>query len=423
MYNIIKRNMKKIILSIVLGCISCHAMAQTPQEVQQFKAEVLNDLKDNILPFWMNNDVDPAGGFYGNLDRTGKPIKNGQKGGVLNARIIWSFSRAYFLFGNPRYKELADRAQDYYLNHFVDPEYGGTYWLLNADGSVKDSDKQTYGISYGIYGLSEHYRATGNRKSLDQAIALFRILEDKVRDPQKDGYIESYTRTWGTPKKLGYDGAGESSKTMNTHIHVLESYTNLYTVWRDAELKERLGKIIHLITDKFYNPQTHHLNLYFDDDWNNLENIASYGHDIETAWLLTEAAEVYGDEKLLERCREIALDLTDYALKEGLTSTNYMMYEMNGNHLRDDASWWCQAETVVGCVNAWQITGNSKYLQQAINTWQFIKNYMVDKEYGEWFRTVMPDLKPRLTDLKTSMWNCPYHNSRMGFEIFSRVKM
>ena len=166
--------------------------------------------------------------------------------------------------------------------------------------------------------MSEHFRATGNNESLQKAIELYRTVESKIKDPVNDGYIESFTREWGTPQKLGYDGDGVATKTMNTHIHVLEAYTALYKVWKDDGLRERLAKVINLITTKLYNSQTHHLILYCDSNWNNLDDIDSYGHDIETSWLLTEAAEALGDPEVIGKCRKVALELADASLKEGI---------------------------------------------------------------------------------------------------------
>lgn len=416
--------MKKIqilLLWMVLFLLVPYVHGQS-LSVEELRGEIVADLKNSLLPFWVEHSVDPKGGFYGSLKRDGTPIPDAPKGGVLNARILWTFSTAYRMYGDSVYLNLANRAQRYFIDHFVDPQYGGVYWLIKADGTPLDTDKQTYGSSYAIYGLSEHFRATGNMESLNKAIEIYRTLESKVKDGERDGYIESFTRQWGKPEKMGYDGAGIATKTMNTHIHVLEAYTSLYRVWRDDGLRERLSSMIDIITDRFYNPNTHHLILYCDSDWNNLEDIDSYGHDIETSWLLMEAAEVLGDKQKMEKCRPVILGLVNSALKEGIDSQGGMMYERHGDKIRQDLSWWCQAETVVGCINAWQMTGEHCYVDYACRTWNFIKTKMIDKEYGEWFRTVLPDGTARKNELKASMWNCPYHNSRMGFEIDTRIQ-
>ena len=391
-------------------------------EVNHFRSEVVSNIKESVLPFWINYSVDPSGGFYGTVYRDGTPDKNAPKGGVLNARILWTFSQAYRLYGGDEYLNMANRAQRYFIDHFIDPIYGGTFWQINADGTPQKGDiKQTYGLAYAVYGLSEHYRATGNSESLQKAIEIYNVLEDKVRDHKLDGYIESFTRDWKTPEKIGYDGDGKATKTMNTHIHVLEAYTSLYRVWKNDALKDRLESLINLLTTKLYDSNRKHLIIYCDNNWNNLADIDSYGHDIETSWLLSEAAEVLGKEKVIEKVNKIAVDMVDVALKEGVSKMGSMMYERNGEHYRKDSSWWCQAESVLGCINAYQITGNEKYLDYAYQFWSFIKKYHVDNKYGEWFRSVSEEGIPNLKEAKISLWNCPYHNGRMGFEVDTRL--
>lgn len=395
--------------------------AQANVEADTLRDEVLKDLKENVLHFWEKYAVDPSGGFYGMILNDGTPRPDEAKGVVLNARILWTFSTAYRLFGDENYKHLANRAQRYLIDHFIDKQLGGVYWSLLADGTPLDTEKQTYGMAFAIYGLSEHFRATGSTESLMQSIDLYKVLETQVREFENDGYIESFTRNWQVPPKYGYDGTGLASKTMNTHIHLLEAYTSLYRVWRNEGLQKRLNALINLVVDKIYNPETNHLKLFFNNQWESLEDIDSYGHDIETGWLLTEAAEVLEDKALLKRIEPIAVNLTDVALKEGRNEDGSLIYERHGADYQRTFSWWCQAETIVGCVNAWQISGNEHYLHAADKTWEWVKARMIDKEHGEWFRSVTPEGMPDLKTPKASMWNCPYHNSRMGFELFLRL--
>ena len=395
--------------------------AQANVEADTLRDEVLKDLKENVLHFWEKYAVDPSGGFYGMILNDGTPRPDEAKGVVLNARILWTFSTAYRLFGDENYKHLANRAQRYLIDHFIDKELGGVYWSLHADGTPLDMEKQTYGMAFAIYGLSEHFRATGSTESLMQSIDLYKVLETQVREFENDGYIESFTRNWQVPPKYGYDGTGLASKTMNTHIHLLEAYTSLYRVWRNEGLQKRLNTLINLVVDKIYNPETNHLKLFFNNQWESLEDIDSYGHDIETGWLLTEAAEVLEDKALLKRIEPIAVNLTDAALKEGRNEDGSLIYERHGADYQRTLSWWCQAETIVGCVNAWQISGNEHYLHAADKTWEWVKTRMIDKEHGEWFRSVTSEGMPDLKTPKASMWNCPYHNSRMGFELFLRL--
>lgn len=407
----------------MMAMVSCHtAGPDVPEDAAVMRQEILTDLTENILPFWIHYSFDPSGGFYGVVARDGTGMPEAPKGGVMNARILWTFSTAFELYGDIHYRLVADRAQKEFLTTFVDKEHGGVYWQVNPDGTPFDSSKQTYAMSYGIYGLVAHYRAVGDRSSLDAAIKLYRTLEDKVRDKELDGYIEAFNRDFSESRGDRFAQGKESFKTMNTHIHIVESYTQLYKAWPDEGLGERLKAAILMVTDNIYNAQTCHLGPFFDHSWNPMGAIDSYGHDIETAWLLTEAARVCGDQEIIDKCREVSIDLVDTAIAEGFDhEKGYMRYEIRDGMLHDHASWWCQCETIIGCVDAWQLTGDEKYLEVAYKTWDFVKEHLVDKEYGEWFRTVRSDGRPNMREAKASLWNCPYHNSRLGYEIDRRL--
>ncbi|MDR0972604.1 MAG: AGE family epimerase/isomerase [Prevotellaceae bacterium] len=383
------------------------------RDITQLKEEIKADLTGNILHFWAKYAPDPAGGFYGQLNYDGSPRANAPKAGILNARILWTFSSAYRLLGDEQYKQLADRAQRYILDHFVDKKYGGTYLLLKADGTPLDSTKMVYQNAFAIYGLSEHYRATGNAESLQAAIAVYQTLIKYAYDPVYKGFIETCTREW---KEI----PTREPKTMNTNLHVLEALTNLYRVWKDEGLREMLREEIDVMANKVLNRKTWHEQLYFTNDWQSLRNIDSYGHDIEYSWLMTEAAEVLGNVRVLEDIRHVAVNMAEVQLQQGFDKNGGMMYEKDGEHLNNGLEWWPQAESVVGYLNAWQISGERKYLDTAIRSWNWIKKYMIDKEYGEWYRTVSPDGTPSVRRPKADQWRCPYHNSRMGFEVLIR---
>lgn len=408
-------------LLIIIGVLFLFSFSPLTKESKEEKLydEIEQDLKYNILPFWEQYSVDESGGFYGALTYDGSPIVDSDKGCVLNARILWTFSVAYQAFPDSQYLALANRAQQYFIDNFIDKEQGGTYWTLNRDGTPKDKNKQTYGIAFAIYGLSEHYRATQNQKSLEEAIALYRCLENRSFDSVNGGYIESFTRDWKKPNKYGYDGNGVANKTMNTHIHVLEAYTNLYQVWKDEGLRKQLTDLMNVLIENIYNPKTHHLMLYFNDQWESLEDIDSYGHDIETSWLFMETATTLGDAELINKTNEIAIQIVNTTMEQGMNPDGSLIYERKGNRFQRDLSWWCQTEAVNGLLDAWRITEDVKYLDAANNTWNWIKTNMVDYKYGEWYSTVSASGEPDLKGLKASLWRCPYHNSRMGFRVMS----
>ena len=413
------KNLLAFSLVVLMG-LSC-APKERPDQI--LVDETLADLKENILPFWVKYSPDSLDGFYGTLRFDGTPMPQAPRGGVLNARILWTFSAAYRLFEDPTYKTLADRAQRYFIDHFIDPEYGGTFWSINADGTPSENgtQKQTYGIAFGIYGLSEHYRATDNEESLQAAIKLYRDMEEHVFDPVNGGYVESFTRDWKLPERFGYDGAGAATKTMNTHLHVMEAYTSLYRVWKDPGLEKQFRALItDIFMKKIIDTERWHERLFLTMDWTNLEHVDSYGHDMELSWLIYEAAEVLGDQQVLDQIRSAAINLVDVQMKEGWLENGALLYERIDGEIRGTLDWWPQAETVVAFYYAWQHTGDQKYLDGAYKTWNWIKNNLIDREHGEWYRGTSLEGVPQTNRAKADMWRCPYHNSRMGMELYSR---
>ncbi|WP_028904402.1 MULTISPECIES: AGE family epimerase/isomerase [unclassified Prevotella] len=409
---------KNMVMMLAAMAMAVAGWADTKEVL---RTETTQNLKENILPFWMEKTIDPRGGFYGVVLNSGQPVERAPKGAVLNARIVWTFAKAYRQDSLLAYKQMADRAAAYYISHFIDLQYGGVYWMVDCNGKPWDTTKQTYACAFGIYGLAEHYRATGSTNSLEAAKQLYATLEEKVHDKGKQGYIESYKRDFTKAPLIGVDGQAGASKTMNTHIHLLEAYTTLYQVWPDEGLKRNLIELIDILQTKLYAPQTHHLILYCNDDWQPIGETDSYGHDIETSWLMCEAAAAIGDAALKKQVEQQAVDMARTALREGLNAEGAMLYEKTPKGMNKQLSWWPQCETIIGCVNAWQITGDETFLEAALNNWKYVKAHFVDDQKGGWFKSLTDDGRP--ADIpKVSEWNCPYHNSRLAFELAERLQ-
>ena len=363
------------------------------------------------------------GGFFGRISGDGNLHSDAPKGAILHARILWTFSAAYRLFNNPLYLEAADRAKDYLVKKFWDNENGGVYWQLSANGEPMDTKKQIYALGFAIYGLSEYTRATGDRNALKKAIELYFVIEKQSFDKEKNGYLEAFTKDWKEIQDMRLsDKDANEKKTMNTHLHILEPYANLYRVWPSAELKTSLRNLLEIFLNTILDKETGHLRLFFDENWNCKSNIVSYGHDIEALWLMYEAAEVLGDADLIERTKAAAPFIAE-AAKEGLQADGALIYEKENNmgHVDADRHWWVQAETVVGFSYAAKITGNKTYDEIAKNCWSFIKNNLVDKEQGEWFWSIKADGTVNRTDDKAGFWKCPYHNGRMCLEMITLI--
>lgn len=404
------------------------------KEIEQLRQEVRQVLEDNILSFWLNNMIDrEEGGFYGRIDGMGRLHAHADKGAILNARILWAFSAAYRVLRKPEYLDAARRAKDYIMEHFVDHEQGGIYWSLDYKGNPKDTKKQFYAIGFAIYGLSEYARATGDDASLRMACNLFDCIEQHAFDTQNNGYIEATTRDWQPIADMRLsDLDANYPKSQNTHLHIIEPYTNLLRALRAqscpvpcdvvARLESALRNLIAIFTDHILNPATHHLDLFFENDWTRgAGRLESYGHDIECSWLLHEAALVLGDKELLKKVEPI-VQMVARASEKGLNADGSMVHEANldTGHVDDDLHWWVQAEAVVGFLNIWQHFGDEQALQKALRCWLYIKDQLIDWNHGEWLWSRHADGSPNSVDDKAGFWKCPYHNSRMCLEIIER---
>ena len=392
--------------------------------ITTLKNEVQEVLTKNILPYWINRMTDSRGGFYGRINGNDELVPEADKGAILNARILWTFSAAYRLLRRKDYLQVATRAKRVIIHDFFDKKYGGIYWSLNCNGVPSDTKKQIYALGFAIYGLSEYHRATGDEEALDYAIRLFNDIETHSFDDIKNGYCEATTGDWQeiADMRLSEKDANER-KTMNTHLHILEPYTNLYRVWKDERLKQQIHNLVKLFIHQIKHPDTHHLQLFFDDDWNSKYDIISYGHDIEASWLIHEAALELGDSQLLAEVEPIIRQIAS-AAAEGVASNGGMMYEkdVKKNHTDTDLHWWVQAETVVGYLNIYQHFADEDSLQKALNCWDFIKKHLIDHAHGEWLWSVHQDGTPNHIDDKAGFWKCPYHNGRMCMEIMERFK-
>ena len=396
--------------------------------ISKSEARVL--LEANILSFWQERMVDyRQGGFYGRIDGYNVLHPDAEKGAVLNARILWTFAAAARVLNNTPYRILAARAYDYLMQWFMDREQGGVYWSLNADGTPLDTKKQTYAIAFAIYGLAEYVRLTNNQEALNAAIRLFEDLEahaykfeNEKMSKCKNGYVEALTRDWQPIADMRLSEKDENGVfTMNTHLHVLEAYTNLYRVLKNVQrddvqgTKERITKqlrtLIDIFANRIFDPATGHLMLFFDEKWQPSNTHTSPGHDIEAAWLLHEALEVFGDEELLNQTLPVIHSLAQAAEED----------------IMDEKEWWCYAEAVVGYIDQWKLYQEEKPIESNINlelaetAFHYIQTHLMDRENGEWFWTILPDGTPDRTHDKAGFWKCPYHNSRMCIEIIERL--
>ena len=388
----------------------------------QRKAEL--ELRGDILPFWLKHTLDEDyGGFRGKISNDLTIHPRADKGLILNARILWTFSRVAQVYTEPVYGQTARRAYDYLMKFFWDQEYGGTFWQVDFEGHPVDSKKRTYGQAFTLYALAEYFRHSQDSECLNTAIRLYEFIEQNTADPVERGYFETYNRDWrlASDQRLSEVDMDEK-KSMNTHLHILEAYANLLRVWENQELRGRLHQLIEVFLDHILDSETLHFRLFFDERWNSKSNRFSFGHDIEGSWLLCEAAEVLGSEALLNKTKEASSNMAQTVFEQALDAEGGLSYEGNPSGVLDtDRHWWPQAEAVVGFLNAYQISRREYFLDAASRSWDFIENHLLDPLHGEWLWKVSRDGVPSQEKSKVDMWKCPYHNSRACLEIMTRV--
>jgi mannobiose 2-epimerase len=382
-------------------------------------SETRKELTEHIIPFWNRLRDNENGGFYGYMDHGLHLDKSAEKGVILHSRILWFYSNCYLVLGDPDCLDNARHCYEFMRKYCVDPVNGGVYWLMNADGSVSDSMKHTYCQAFFIYALSSYYDASKDDSALKLALEMFETVEKNCTDDV--AYLEAMSADW---KLIPNDALSENGlmadKTMNTTLHLIEAYTELYRVSSDERVLNRLKFQIRLTLDKIWYKPEDRLLVFFDREMNVIGDIHSYGHDIEATWLLDRACEVMGDEELTAQVREmnegIVRKIAGIAFENGALNN-----ERDKDKINRIRVWWVQAEGVVGFMNGWQKYGEKRYLDISNALWEYIRAEIIDKrEGGEWYSQILEDGKPDVNKPTVDPWKCPYHNGRMCLEIMKR---
>lgn len=401
--------------------------------------EMKSHVREVLLPFWEGLKDEEQGGFFGYMGYDLALDKEAVKGCILNSRILWFFSNAYLTLGDESVLPYARHAYLFLKEHCLDRENGGVYWSLTFDGKPEDTTKHTYNQAFAIYALSSYYEAVREPEALALAKELFELIEAKCKDEY--GYLEAFNVRFKPEDndKLSENGV-MAEKTMNTLLHVLEAYTELYRVMDEGTEKERETKasvskdgvtkakvalalkyMLRLVDEKVYNREAGRQEVFFDRTWHSLIDLYSYGHDIEASWLIDRALEVLGDGSYTEKISPITGTIVENIYKRAYVDHSFMNEAENGI---DDKTrvWWVQAEAVVGFLNGYQRNPEHvEYLEAAKDIWEFIKAYLVDTRAGsEWFWSLDENRKPIEKPI-VEPWKCPYHNGRMCFEVINRL--
>lgn len=390
--------------------------------MQNMVNEIKEHLISDIIPFWENLKDETYGGFYGYMDYDLKVDQKAVKGCILNSRITWFFANAYTLMGETELLTYARHGYEFLKNYCMDKEKDGVFWSVTYDGKPEDTTKHTYNQAFSIYALSSYYEASGDEEALALAKQLMEIIEERCTN--ENGYMEAFDREFKPVEndKLSENGV-IAEKTMNTLLHVFEAYTELYRVSKDARAKERLEWMMDLMAERIYNPALHRQEVFFDNDYHSLIDLHSYGHDIETAWLIDRGVEVLEEESYEKKMTPITRNLTE-RIYEVAFDGHSLANECENGVVNQHRIWWVQAETVVGFLNGYQKDKSRReYLEAAKSQWQFIKEHVIDKRKGsEWFWEVNPDGTPIPDRPIVEPWKCPYHNGRMCFEVLKRAE-
>lgn len=392
-------------------------------EYAKWRAVFERNLRENILGFWLAHGPDrERGGFFGATDRKGTPDPLAPRSLVVNSRLVWTFASARRALGNEEYAASAKAAYSYLVANFRDAKYGGWFWSLSASGKVIDTHKHLYGQSFAIYGLAEYARTFGDKEALKLALDTFRLMDGKAHDAKNGGYLEPWTREW-KPETKEHPIGPPGRKTTNTHLHLLESLTTLLVASGDPAVKARLEELYGLFITKIVDPAGY-AHEYFTPDWTPAgpADDASYGHDMELAWLMQEAAAALGKPD----------DPAGVALSKSLLthSVKYGYDEVRGGVFERgpagqpatvrSKTWWAQAEALVGLLEGWELTSDEGYWRRFEQSAGFVLSTVCDNEYGEWYPQFRADGTVDY-DAKISPWKCPYHNGRACLEVMARL--
>jgi len=394
-------------------------------EIKSFCKKVYTELFTNIIPFWLEHSRDQEnGGFYGRISNDLQVDKCASKSVIQITRILWTFSALFQMNSQKEFLEMTNWAYNFLRDKFFDRQFGGVFWLVDYKGNILDDKKKIYGQAFTIYALAEYSKISGNKEVLDHAIEIFQLIEQNNYDQANKGYFEVSNRDWTLSQEMRLSEIDmNEKKSMNTHLHLMEAYTNLYQVWPDQILEFKLRELIDVFLKFIIDPNTKHFKLFFDELWNSKSENVSFGHDIEGSWLLCEAAQVLGDKDLKEKINRITLDMVDATKQEGFSNKFSIYAEKYGNGcLNQSVHWWQQAETIVGLVNAFQISKDRQYLEWALKCWQFIEDFFIDRTHREWFYEITQNGCPDLKQYKVSEWKGPYHNGRACMEILKRLE-
>lgn len=434
-----QNNTIKIFLLLAVFASSCASLNQEQTDRQSIAGEMENSLKTELLEKWYPLAVDDQdGGFLSSFSYQFEPLENQDKMIVTQARHVWTNAKAAERYPEvAHYTSGAEHGFAFLRDKMWDQENGGFYILVDKQGNPKGTQKNAYGNAFGIYGLAAYYKASGDEEALELAKQVFQWLEAHSHDPELKGYFQ-HLQADGTPivrpdtipstSDLGY-------KDQNSTIHLLEAFTELYQVWPDSLLRERLKELLYLVRDTITNPEGY-MTLFFQPDWtpvsfaeagkeeilrhHNLDHV-SFGHDVETAFLMLEAEHVLGihdDPVTLAKAKT----MVDHALRYGWDNEVGGFYDegyyFEGDStltiIRDTKNWWAQAEGLNSLLLMSEHfpEDEMQYFEKFNLLWSYVNTYLIDHENGGWYEGGIDKQPDKKTARKGHIWKAAYHNYR-----------
>ncbi|MCX7819060.1 MAG: AGE family epimerase/isomerase [Kiritimatiellae bacterium] len=407
----------------VAGSLVAAALVGGADDIEwlRARAERLDrDLRERILPYWA-----ARGRNIEQIEQEGFVLDDPPRGGppermlVTQSRMVWTFSRVHRLgYSDARrdYGAIAAAGYRYLMRRFWDAEHGGAYWAVAADGQPTNPRKMMYGQAFGIYALVEHARAGGGREPLERALAWFRLLRERAYDRRHGGWVEHFERDWrplplrdpaGVPEVAGL-------KSANTHLHLMEAFTELYAETREADVRDALEEVLRINREVFYPRDPARACFHRQPDWSPVDDARSaglsYGHNVEFGWLMLEAERALGRPLSLEHFRAHL----DHALRCGWDAERGGLYHRGeGEQPATDRRkvWWVQAEMLAALTEAWALDRDPRWAAAMRRLWEFADQWMTDPETGVWWDSVEADGRPARA-ARAHGWKANYHDVR-----------
>ena len=432
------------------------AASTEKEENRRMREELENSLKSELLNAWYPLSIDTAfAGFLCNFTYDWHPDASGPQNKMIvsQSRHVWTTSQAAMFFNDDRYRKLAAHGFHFLKEKMWDETYGGFYMLRNREGGPVDhsyqDEKRAYGNAFAIYALASYYAMSGDTSALNLAQKTFLWLEKHSHDPEHKGYFDQMARdghllSKDRAKTKAWDFSTVGWKDQNSSIHLMEAFAELYKVWPDSLLRSRLLEMLLVIRDTV-TTEKGYLTLYLERNWTpvsfrdssstvreanySLDHV-SFGHDVETAYLILEASHVLGlqsDAKTLT----VAKRMVDHALANGWDNGNGGFYYegyyfANSNSIsiiNEIKEWWVQAEGLNALLLMAKLFPQEKKYDEAFRKqWEYMKKYLIDHEHGGWYRKGLDKNPDQLKSAKGSDWKVNYHESRALMNCIKMLK-